>query len=74
MYERFSQSVDFIAPEHPGFGENERPDWLQNFSDLVIHYDQLLAELGIGQFHLVGWSLGGWTAAEFASYYPRRLK
>ncbi len=25
-------------------------------------------------FHLVGWSVGGWTAAEFASYYPRRLK
>ena len=44
MYERFSQSVDFIAPEHPGFGETERPDWLQNFDDLVIHYDQLLAE------------------------------
>ena len=53
MYERFSQSVDFIAPEHPGFGETERPDWLQNFNDLVIHYDQLLAELDIGRFHLV---------------------
>ena len=74
MYERCSQSVDFIAPEHPGFGETPRPDWLRNFDDLVIHYDQLLAELGIEQFHLVGWSLGGWTAAEFASYYPRRLK
>ena len=47
---------------------------MRNFDDLVIHYDQLLAELDIEQFHLVGWSLGGWTAAEFASYYPRRLK
>ena len=74
IYDRFSQSVDFIAPEHPGFGETERPVWLENFDDLVIHYDQLLAELDIEQFHLVGWSLGGWTAAEFASYYPRRLK
>ena len=74
MYEQFSKSVDFIAPEHPGFGETPRPDWLQNFNDLVIHYDQFLAELGIVDFHLVGWSLGGWTAAEFASYYPRRLK
>ena len=74
MYEQFSQSVDFIAPEHPGFGETTRPDWLQNFNDLVIHYDQFLAELDIDRFHLVGWSLGGWAAAEFASYYPRRLK
>ena len=54
LYERFSQSVDFIAPEHPGFGETERPDWLQNFDDLVIHYDQLPAELDIERFHLVG--------------------
>ena len=74
MYERFSKSVDFIAPEHPGFGETPRPDWLENFNDLVIHYDQFLAELEIEDVHLVGWSLGGWTAAEFASYYPRRLK
>ena len=74
MYERFSEAVDFIAPEHPGFGETPRPDWLENFNDLVVHYDQFLAELEIEDIHLVGWSLGGWTAAEFASYYPRRLK
>ncbi len=74
MYERLSEAVDFIAPEHPGFGETPRPDWLRSFNDLVIHYDQFLAQLDITDFHLIGWSLGGWTAAEFASYYPRRLK
>jgi pimeloyl-ACP methyl ester carboxylesterase len=74
MYERFADSVDFIAPEHPGFGATDRPDWLESFNDLVIHYDQFLAELNIDRLHLVGWSLGGWTAAELASYYPRILK
>ena len=74
MYERFAESVDFIAPEHPGFGATERPGWLENFNDLVIHYDQFLAELNIERLHIVGWSLGGWIASELASYYPRRLK
>jgi pimeloyl-ACP methyl ester carboxylesterase len=40
----------------------------------VIHYDQLLDALGLEQVHVVGYSLGGWLAAEFASYYPQRLK
>lgn len=74
MYELLAGAVDFIAPEHPGFGETPRPDWLESFNDLVIHYDQFLAELDLEQVHLIGWSLGGWTAAEFACYYPRRLK
>lgn len=74
MYERFAESVDFIAPEHPGFGATERPGWLENFNDLVIHYDQFLAELNIERLHIVGWSLGGWIASELVSYYPRRLK
>ena len=59
MYERFSQSVDFIAPEHPGFGETPRPEWLQNFNDLVIHYDQFLAELDVDRFH-PGRLVPGW--------------
>ena len=72
--EALSQRVDLIAPEHPGYGETEMPEWLDGFDDLVIHYDELLDVLGLAQVHLVGYSLGGWMAAEFASFYPRRLK
>jgi pimeloyl-ACP methyl ester carboxylesterase len=72
--EHLSQRVDVIAPEHPGYGETEMPEWLDGFDDLVIHYDQLLDELGLDTVHLVGYSLGGWLAAEFASFYPRRLR
>ena len=72
--EALSEQVDVIAPEHPGYGETEMPEWLDGFEDLVIHYDQLLDVLELEQVHVVGYSLGGWLAAEFASYYPRRLK
>jgi pimeloyl-ACP methyl ester carboxylesterase len=73
MYERLSESVDLIAPEHPGFGETEMPEWLDGFDDLVIHYDSLLDALGLEQAHLVGYSLGGWIAAEIAVFCPKRL-
>jgi pimeloyl-ACP methyl ester carboxylesterase len=72
--EALSQRVDVIAPEHPGYGETEMPEWLDGFEDLVIHYDELLDVLGLDRVHVVGYSLGGWLAAEFASYYPKRLK
>ncbi len=74
FYERMSESVDFIAPEAPGFGETPMPSWFKNFDDLTIIYDQLFAQLGLEQLHLVGFSMGGWAAVEFASFYPRRLK
>ena len=72
--EALSRHADVIAPEHPGYGETEMPEWLDGFEDLVIHYDQLLDALGLDQVHVVGYSLGGWLAAEFASYYPKRVK
>jgi len=74
FYERMSEHVDFIAPEAPGFGETPQPRWLRGFDDLTILYDQLLEELGLERFHLVGFSMGGWAAAELAAWYPRRLK
>jgi pimeloyl-ACP methyl ester carboxylesterase len=72
--EAFSQSVDLIAPEHPGYGETEMPDWLDGWDDLVIHYADFLDELDLDTVHLVGYSLGGWIAAEFAVFYPERLE
>jgi pimeloyl-ACP methyl ester carboxylesterase len=73
LYERLSESVDLIAPEHPGFGQTEMPEWLDGFDDLVIHYDTLLDALQLDRVHLVGYSLGGWIAAELAVFCPRRL-
>ncbi len=74
LHERLSQSLDLIAPEHPGYGETEMPEWLDGFDDLVIHYDALLDALELERVHLVGYSLGGWLAAELAVFYPHRFE
>jgi pimeloyl-ACP methyl ester carboxylesterase len=74
FYERLSESVDLIAPEHPGFGDTPFPEWLDGFDDLVLHYRDFVDLLEIDRFHLVGFSLGGWIGASFAIFYPERLK
>jgi pimeloyl-ACP methyl ester carboxylesterase len=62
------------VPEHPGFGSIERPAWLDDFADLALYYDELLDTLELDGVHLVGHSVGGWIAAEFAVFYPKRVK
>ena len=74
LYERLAHGSDFIAPEQPGFGATPMPKWFRTFDDLTILYDQLFEQLGLERIHLIGFSMGGWAAAEFASFYPRRLK
>jgi pimeloyl-ACP methyl ester carboxylesterase len=74
FHQALAKRVDLLAPEHPGYGETEMPDWLDGFDDLVIHYDELLERFGLETAHVVGYSLGGWIAAELAVFHPRRLR
>lgn len=60
------------APDHPGFGRTPRPDWLDGMDDLVLFYEEFFRTLGLERPHLLGFSLGGWIAAEFAVVYPDR--
>jgi len=74
LYAMLAERLDFIAPEAPGFGATPLPKWLRGFDDLTILYDELFTRLGLDRIHLIGFSMGGWAAAEFAAFYPRRLK
>jgi pimeloyl-ACP methyl ester carboxylesterase len=66
--------VDLVAPEQPGFGDTPLPDWLRCMDDVVLHLDDLLAQLDVEELHLAGHGLGAWMAAAFAVTYPRRLR
>src|SRR5947208_5623626 len=62
-----------IVPEHPGFGASDTPDWLDTVPDLASFYLDLLDQLDLTGVDLVGFSLGGWIAAELAVRNTRRL-
>lgn len=64
---------DVIAPEHPGFGESDTPDWLDTIHDLAYFHLDLIEALGLDRVHLVGNSLGGFIGAELAVRNTERL-
>ncbi len=61
------------APDHPGWGESDSPEWMDTIQDYVLHYEGLTKALGVNHPVLIGHSLGGWMAAEFAIAYPDRI-
>ena len=64
--QRLAENFEVIAPEHPGFGESDTPDWLDTMHDLAYFYLDLFAQLQLDAVNLVGLSFGGWVAAELA--------
>src|SRR5438067_388757 len=64
--DQLAQNFDVLVPEHPGFGDSDTPEWLDNIPDLANFYLDFLRELNLNSVHLVGLSLGGWIAAELA--------
>lgn len=74
FHEALARAADVIAPEHIGYGATPMQDWLDDIGDLVLHYDDVRRTLGLERFHLVGYSLGGWVAAAYATLFPDRLR
>ena len=71
VYDALAGHFDVLIPQHPGYGDNPRPDWMRSARDLAILYRGLLADLGIEKPTLLGLGFGGWLAAEMAAMAPR---
>jgi pimeloyl-ACP methyl ester carboxylesterase len=68
-----AQARRIIAPSHPGFGKSSLPDWLDSVDDISQIYLELIDRLGLTRTDLVGFSIGGWIAAELATKVPERF-
>src|SRR3954462_8457856 len=68
-----AEQHELSVPEHPGFGDSETPDWLDTIPDLANFYLDVLDQLDLQNVDLVGFSIGGWIAAELAARNTRRL-
>lgn len=62
-------AVDVIG--EPGFSAESRPPL--NSDAYALWLDDVLQGLGIGRFSVVGMSLGGWLALDFATREPARV-
>jgi pimeloyl-ACP methyl ester carboxylesterase len=65
--EDLAKTHEVLIPSPPGFGTSERPDWIGSPDDIAYIYLDLVEKLGIKKAPVVGFSLGGWIAAEMAT-------
>lgn len=70
-----TRDYHLIAPDLPGFGENDRDGELPfDVATQAARLKAFLGALGIERPHLGGNSMGGWIALRFAIDYPDRLR
>jgi pimeloyl-ACP methyl ester carboxylesterase len=75
LHEKLAASHEVFVPMHPGFaGSEESFDEFEEMEDLVFHYLDLCAVLGLQRPTLAGASFGGWIAAEWAARYSHTIE
>ncbi len=55
------------VPTHPGYHQSTRPEWLETIADMASFYTWFLEEQGLEGARAIGFSMGGWIAAEVAA-------
>ena len=73
-HQALSQNHTLHIPSHPGFGKTKPLEWIMNMRDMAGWYLQALDELKLGPINVVGFSMGGWLAAEMATMDPSMFK
>lgn len=59
-----------VIPLQPGYGQSPRVDWVMNYRDLGGLYSQVIRELKVDPIDVIGFSAGGFIAAEMAAACP----
>ena len=70
----FPPQFRLIAIDLPGFGISSYKNHISSFKDLSETVRQFADQFRLTQFSMLGWSMGGGVAMQFASDYPERVK
>ena len=69
-HQALAQQFTVYAPSHPGYDRSSRPDWISSMTDMAHFYRQCIEALGVAPVNLMGFSMGGWLAAEIVAMCP----
>jgi pimeloyl-ACP methyl ester carboxylesterase len=61
-----AEHAHVFVPTHPGFAGEPRPEWFTSVDDIAFTYLDLLERLDLHDVIVIGFSFGGWIAAELA--------
>jgi pimeloyl-ACP methyl ester carboxylesterase len=70
---RLDPALRYVAFDLPGFGASEKPDAPYDAAYFRRVTEDFVAALGAERFALVGHSLGGFIAADYAGAHPERV-
>jgi pimeloyl-ACP methyl ester carboxylesterase len=62
-----AKSYEVIIASPPGFGRSTRPDWITHPDDIAYMMLDVVDDLGLNNVPVLGFSFGGWIAAEMAT-------
>jgi pimeloyl-ACP methyl ester carboxylesterase len=71
---KLATGAELIVPSHPGFGGSPLPPDFDTMYDLVQLYLAILDGIPAEDVTVIGFSFGGWIAAELAVANPKRLR
>lgn len=67
-HELLAQHYSVYVPSLPGFGSSEIPDWMMSVRDLSAWVNWFVRDYGLSTpLNVIGFSMGGWVAAELAT-------
>ena len=67
-FAQLAELYDVVVPSLPGYGHSARPDWIMGIHDLAAWVTWFVHDIGLRTpLNVVGFSLGGWVAAEIAT-------
>jgi pimeloyl-ACP methyl ester carboxylesterase len=73
-HQELAKDRELIIPLHPGFGVTPRAEWIWNIRDLAGFYARFIREQKLNPVDVIGFSLGGWVAAEMAANNQEQFK
>ena len=71
--ERLSERFTVYAPIHPGFGETDGIDQIEDILDLTLYHYDLLDALELERPKVIGHYFGAMIAAEMTALCPHRI-
>lgn len=72
--ERLAEQRTLLIPLQPGYARTPRVEWLSSYRDLAGFYSRMLREHQLEPIDVIGFSAGGFTAAEMAAADPHLFR
>ncbi len=69
-----AQERTLLIPIQPGFTKSPRVEAIRNVHEVGLFYSWMLREKGLAPIDVIGFSLGGWVAAEMATCNPAQFR